>query len=95
MDMVKGINMRHSTPIEEFIDLQDRHDLIEPVFLQQETILELGELKNLLKPSYAKILTLYYYDEFSLQEISVLLNITCNNVGVRLNRVIKALLKLY
>ncbi|PKM49417.1 MAG: hypothetical protein CVV02_16260 [Firmicutes bacterium HGW-Firmicutes-7] len=93
-DKVKGVNMKHTTPVEDLINIQDTEELIETGFLHRETILEISELMDLLKPSYSEVLKLYYYDELSLTEISEILGITTNNVGVRINRAIKAIQKL-
>jgi RNA polymerase sigma-70 factor (ECF subfamily) len=46
-----------------------------------------------LRPEEREILTLRYIDELDLKEIAEVLDITVNNVSVRLNRAMKALRK--
>ena len=93
-DKVKGLNVRHNKPVEDLVDIQDSEALIETGFLHKETMMEISVIIDLIKPSYSEVIKLYYYDELSLREISELLGITTNNVGVRINRAIKAIQKL-
>lgn len=94
-DKVKGINMIHNKPIEDFHNLQDRDALIETGFLHKEVEMEISELMKQLRPSYSEVLKLRYYDELSIVEIADLLGIKRNNVDIRLNRAVKAIQKLY
>ncbi len=94
-DLVKGVHIRHLTPVEELVDLQDENKLIESGFLHREKMMEISELIDLIKPSYSEVIKLRYYDELTLDEIAELLGTTTNNVGVRINRGIKSIQKLY
>ncbi len=94
-DMVKGIHMRHLTPIDEFINIHNGDDLIETELIMEETMLEIEEIMDMIKPSYSEVLKLRYYDEMSIDEIATILNIKPSNVGVRINRGIKAIQKIY
>lgn len=82
-------------PSEDFDDLvkQDDNTLDELVIKLSEAK-ELAEKLALLKIEYADILTLKYYNELNDKEIAEILNISHENVRVRLNRAKDALKKL-
>ena len=52
---------------------------------------EMANYLNELHKSYADIIMLKFYYELSIKEIAKILNITENNVSVRINRALKAL----
>lgn len=54
----------------------------------------ISDLTKELKKEYSEILTLTYYHELTVKEISILLNISESNVSVRLNRAHNALKRL-
>lgn len=54
----------------------------------------IAEKLNQIHPSYADILTLKYYNQYSNQEISELLNIAEGNVRIRLHRAKNAIKKI-
>lgn len=67
---------------------------IEEQLLEMEFSSEVSIFINSLHPSYADILTLRFYYELDIKEISEMLGITENNVSVRIYRALKALKKI-
>lgn len=94
-DKVKGVHMLHSTPIDDMRSLSDTKCLVEEGFLKKELMMEISELIEQIHPSYSEVIKMRYYDELSIKDIAEMLGITENNVGVRINRGIKAMRKLY
>jgi RNA polymerase sigma-70 factor (ECF subfamily) len=70
--------------------------LVEESYYFESTIDEqmFSDLIKNLKKEYAEILTLIYYHEQTVREVSSILKITENNVSVRLNRAHNALKQL-
>lgn len=54
--------------------------------LESELRSHLDELVSLLPPKYREVIVLHYIEDLSYQEISDVLHIPVNTVGVRLNR---------
>ena len=87
----KKISLRDDHDITELIDL---NSLLESSqILDGEDIYDLKSELSKINPNYAEIITLRYYYELEIDEISDLLNISPNNVSTRIYRGIKALKK--
>jgi len=67
--------------------------LIEEDLIQMDFSAEVARLLEQIHPPYADILTLRFYYELEICEIAKLLDITENNVSVRINRALTALKK--
>ncbi len=81
-----------SIPFDEINQLPIKDEInLDEHMLKIEKTKEIAEKLNMVHPPYADIITLRYYNELSISEISKLLNITENNASVRINRAIKAL----
>lgn len=89
-DKVKGVNVRHYKPIEDFVNVQDSNAIVELGIIKRDEISEMKDIIELLNPAYSEIIKLRYYDELSIDEIADILGITSNNVSVRLNRAINS-----
>ena len=63
--------------------------------LTEETVAEMDKLIKQLPAKYREVILLHYYESFSYQEISDVLQIPTTTVGVRLNRARTNLRKLY
>lgn len=87
---------KHSViPSEDFDDLEKSNDTtLDDLIIRLSEAEELAEKLAQLKIDYADILTLKYYHEFNDKEIAEILNISYENVRVRLNRAKTALKKL-
>ncbi len=72
----------------------DNEPFIEDQMLQNELSDTISNHLNEINRAYADIITLRYYYELNISEISDILGITENNVSVKLNRAKKALRKL-
>lgn len=72
-------------------NIVDNEILIEEHLLKDEQNSEIVKCLKKLTPSYADILTLRFYYDLSIVEISETLDITTNNVSVKINRAIKTL----
>jgi len=68
--------------------------LIEEDLIQMDFSAEVARLLEQIHPPYADILTLRFYYELEICEIARLLDITENNVSVRINRALTALKKI-
>ena len=80
-----------SIPFDEINQLPIKDEInLDEHMLKIEKTKEIAEKLNMVHPPYADIITLRYYHELSISEISKLLNITENNASVRINRAIKA-----
>ena len=75
------------------IGIEDEVALDEYV-IKVEDSKEMANYLNGLHKSYADIIMLKFYYELSMPEIAGILNITENNVSVRINRALKALKKI-
>ena len=64
---------------------------IEDTIIRTENRKELFELLKKMNPAYADIISLRYFHEMSISEISEYLGISVNNVSVRLNRAVESL----
>jgi RNA polymerase sigma-70 factor (ECF subfamily) len=84
----KGIVMLEH---EEINRLPDDETLIEEDFIKMEMSREIIKHLKQTHPSYADILTLRYYYELEIKEISIILDITENNVSVRIHRALRTL----
>lgn len=69
----------------------DEEILIEEQLLKMDFSSEMARYLEKLHPPYADILTLRYYYEYEINRISTALDITENNVSVRINRALEAL----
>lgn len=77
--------------IDEFSWIKDDDVDIDNYIIRMEDSRKMAELLNSMYQPYGDILTLRYYNELSVPEIAVALDISTNNVSVRLNRALKAL----
>lgn len=78
---------------DEEMDIKDSNSSLEDFVLNLEKGKELANTLSKINTSYADILTLRYYYEYSVIEISELLNISVDNVSVKLHRAKAALKK--
>ncbi len=85
----KGIVMLENEEINRLPD--DEGILIEEYLIKMEKSSEIIKYLKQIHPPYADILTLRYYYELEIKEISILLDITENNVSVRIHRALKSL----
>lgn len=92
-DQVGGVVMKDVQPIEAHFDLQDGTNLIEEHVIRDEDAQEMALLLEEINPAYCEMIQLRYYDQLTIDEISQVLNITKNNVSVRLKRALMALEK--
>lgn len=69
----------------------DDGTIIEEHLIKMEMSSEIIKHLNQIHPPYADILTLRYYYDLEIKEISILLDITENNVSVRIHRALKSL----
>lgn len=67
--------------------------LIEEELLRMDLSAEVAKYLEQIHPPYADILTLRFYFELEIYEIAKMLDITENNVSVRINRALAALKK--
>ncbi len=67
---------------------------VEELVVNDETLATVAEKIKELHPSYADILSLKYYYQYTDEEISKILNITLENIRTRLHRARKSLIKL-
>ena len=84
------------------ISLEDRYDISDHDALDASKIMEDKDLKREVKRCFDKIdeedaflLTLFYFEEQSLEEIGKLLDITTNNAKVRLYRARKKMASVF
>ncbi len=80
--------------IEEEGAREQGETLVEEVMIEMENAREMAEKLNRLHPPYADVLTLRYYHDLSIPEIAKCLDLTENNISVRLGRACEALKKL-
>ena len=66
----------------------------EEEFIQQENKEELQKKIHELDPKYAQVLTLYYFDELSYEEMSKVLHVPVNTIRTHIRRAKDALGKL-
>lgn len=88
----KGIIMLEHDEVKSLSNQEEI--LIEEQLLQMESSEELANCLERLHPPYADVLTLRYYYELEIYEIASNLNITENNVSVRIYRALEALKKI-
>ncbi len=74
--------------------LRDTADNAETIFDQAIDVETVGNALSRLSTPYREVLTLHYREEFTLQEISVMLKIPLNTVKSRDRRALKALREL-
>lgn len=80
---------------EEVKGLPDTDEIfIEEQLLKTAFSSEMSKYIKRLHPSYADILTLRFYYELDIKEISEMLGVTENNVSVRIHRALKAVKKI-
>jgi RNA polymerase sigma-70 factor (ECF subfamily) len=79
------------TPYDEKIELQSEDLSLEEEIIRLDQAKLIAEKLEEINPSYADILTLKYYHEYSNSEISKLLNITEGNIRARLHRAKRAI----
>ncbi len=87
----KGIILLEENDVNNIIDDEI---LIEEELLNKEKTKVIFNYLKKIHSSYSDILTLRFYYELSISEISDALGITENNVSVRINRAIKSLKKI-
>lgn len=78
----------------EDIEIVSEELSLDDVIVGLEESRIIAQKLNQIHPSYADILTLKYYNEYSNQEISELLNITEGNIRTRLHRAKAAIKKM-
>lgn len=82
--------------IEDFEELlSDNKKLMEEVEIEKEEKKKVREAINKLELNYKEVIMLYYFEEKNYEEISDILKIPVNNVGVMLFRARKRLKKIY
>jgi RNA polymerase sigma-70 factor (ECF subfamily) len=79
---------------DESEDIPDNNSSLEDYMLHLELGKVLAEALSKLHSGYADILTLRYYYEYSNVEIAELINMSADNVSVKLNRAKAALKKI-
>jgi RNA polymerase sigma-70 factor, ECF subfamily len=75
--------------------LMDNKELIEDLEIKKEEVKKLRMAVEKLELNYREIIVLNYFEEKSYEEISDILKIPVNNVGVLLYRARKMLKKIY
>lgn len=89
-DMVRGKHMKSNIPIDELITVADIDEFVETNVIRDENVKEITELIYQLNPNYADIIKLCFYDQMSISEMASILNISKNNVSIRLKRALIA-----
>jgi RNA polymerase sigma-70 factor (ECF subfamily) len=85
----KGIVLLEHEEIKRFPDMNESP--IEEHLIKMDMSYEIAKHLEQIHPPYADILMLRFYYQLEISEISELLDITPNNVSVRLNRAIAVL----
>ncbi len=97
VDYIKKVKLK--IKICEDDDLfEENNKLIEDVLVEEENKTQVFRSINLLEEKYKEVVLLYYYENKSYEEISEILRIPTNNVGVMLFRAkekLKVFLKNY
>ncbi len=80
---------------DELEDVKDDKKLFEELEIERENKKELYKAIGKLELKYREVIVLYFFEEKSYEEISDILRITTNNVGVILNRAKEKLKRYY
>lgn len=78
--------------INEDMNVKDENKLIDQILINYENINLLNQALNQLDEESNAILTLFYFNESNIEEISNIMNISTSNVKIRLFRARKKLL---
>lgn len=78
--------------INEDLNVKDENKLIDQILINKENINLLHQALNKLDEESNAILTLFYFNESNIEEISNIMNISTSNVKIRLFRARKKLL---
>ena len=54
--------------------------------LEAELVAQLDDLLTRLSPKYREVIVLHYFEHLSYEEISIVLKVSVNTVGVRMTR---------
>lgn len=79
------------TPYDDKLEIYSEELSLDEEIIRLEKAKLMAEKLEKINPSYADILTLKYYHEYSNAEISVLLDITEGNIRARLHRAKRAI----
>lgn len=83
-------------PLDEKINLGiDDEIFLDEYVINIESSKEMAAFLSDLHRPYADAIMLKFYHDLSISEIAVILNITENNVSVRMNRALKALKNIF
>ncbi|MCX7716478.1 MAG: RNA polymerase sigma factor [Endomicrobia bacterium] len=93
LDFIKSKNSKYKI----IISIEDKnisqycieHPKIELDIELKEKLKKIGDIINRLKPKYREVIILRYIEELKVEEIAEILNVSCNNVKIRLHRAIK------
>jgi len=89
----RKVKMTSSEEYEEIIDGGEK--LLEEIEIEKENRIEVMRAVECLELKYKEVVLLYFFDNKSYEEISDILRIPVNNVGVLLYRAKEKLKKIY
>lgn len=93
IDHYRKQNIRKHIPIDEVINsLAEKGSIIDEL-ADKEEYSRVADALHEIKPEYADILILHYLKDFSISELADMMNVTENNLRVRLHRALDAVRK--
>lgn len=100
VNFLKKRSKRHTVSWDDITTSKDKLDtatndeLIEDKWMHQEIIREVDEAIGKLSEKYQKVLKLRYFQEYSYEEIGIMLGKPVNTIGTLINRAKKNLLEI-
>lgn len=93
IDHYRKQNIRKHIPIDEVINSLAEEGSIIDELADKEEYSRVADALHEIKPEYADILILHYLKDFSISELADMMNVTENNLRVRLHRALDAVRK--